>query len=87
MTEDQPLTDLSVPDSALAKPMSVRTAKADRQDLEQDFPMARLSHGKLHALQGARAGKPDGRRGGRAQEAASTAGLTVSMSFSMVSRS
>jgi hypothetical protein len=87
MTEDQPLTDLGVPDTALAVPVPIRSTETDREHLEHYLAITGLRHWKLDLFQDARAGEADSRRRGRAQDAASTAGRTVSMSFSMVSRS
>jgi hypothetical protein len=87
MSEDEPITNDRVTDAGLPIPMSVRTTEPNGKDLEQDFPVDRFWHGEVDVFEGPGAGETDSRRGGRAQEAASTAGLTVSMSLSMVSRS
>jgi hypothetical protein len=87
VTEDEPLTNHGLPDAGLPVPMPVRTAEPNGKDLEQDLPVTRFRHGEVNVLEGPGAGETDCRRRGRAQEAASTAGLTVSTSFSMVSRS
>jgi hypothetical protein len=45
MTEDETIPDDGVSNSALAIPMPVRTAEANRKDLEQDLSVTRLRHG------------------------------------------
>jgi hypothetical protein len=87
MTQDEPITNDRVTDARLPVPMPVRTAEAHGEDLEKDLPVTRFWHSKVNVLESPGAGETDSRRGDRAQEAASTAGRTVSMSLSMVSRS
>jgi hypothetical protein len=67
--------------------MLVGAAQANREDLEQDLSLTRFWHGQVDVLERPRAGETDRRRGGGAQVAESTPGLTTSTSFSIVSRS